>query len=270
MKRLCIAIHIVVSIVYVLIFTLPIYAQTNVKDGFEYSIENNAITITGWKGRSVDITIPETIENLPVKIISYSAFEDKHIRDIVFPECLTHIYAQAFANNQIERIIIPKNLIEIGGDAFYGNPVLTVEISQQLNIKEYIGGIPGAFSAFYILHNCQNGIYTYKDGIWYLDGKSPPLHTAIIGRNYAYIRNIDGNNSGNYIEQLMGTIGSGTGFKYLLPPGRHDIVLYYDGPKFRSNSGMKYTVNLDAGKTYSATAIIKEADYTLFYTITEE
>jgi hypothetical protein len=112
-----------------LVFTLPLYAGTQIERGFEYTIENNAITVTGWKGKAVDVAIPDVLDSLPVKVIAPSAFENKNIRSITLPESLTHIGLGAFADNRITELTLPKSLMEIGAGAFSGNHVNTVKVS---------------------------------------------------------------------------------------------------------------------------------------------
>jgi hypothetical protein len=47
-------------------------------------------------------------------------------------------------------------------------------------------------------------------------------------------------------------------------------MLHYRDSKRRSTSGMKYTVSLEAGKTYQAKAIISDDNNKVSYKIIEE
>ena len=79
------------------------------KDGFEYEIVDDKITITKYNGSVEEVTIPETINNIPVTAIGAEAFKD---------------------NETMTDVIILLNVETIGDDAFAG-------CDENLNIHGY-------------------------------------------------------------------------------------------------------------------------------------
>ncbi len=76
-------------------------------DNFTYNIKNNQIEVTGYKGNENQIIIPETIENLPVTIISMSL--DKMPSEIYIPSSvitINQIIDENINNNFYLTIII--------------------------------------------------------------------------------------------------------------------------------------------------------------------
>ena len=76
-------------------------------DNFTYNIKNNQIEVTGYKGSEKQIIIPETIENLPVTIISMSL--DKMPSEIYIPSSvitINQIIDENINNNFYLTIII--------------------------------------------------------------------------------------------------------------------------------------------------------------------
>ena len=65
-------------------------------EGFTYTVSDNKITITGYTGSEVDITIPSEIEGKPVTRIGNSAFKDKNIENVVISGNVTDIESSAF------------------------------------------------------------------------------------------------------------------------------------------------------------------------------
>ena len=90
------------------------------------------ITITGYRGMDRDVTIPETIEGLPVTIIGNKAFYRKDIFSVTIPETVVTIEPLAFAENQLESIDI-SGCVSIGYEAFAGNQLSTLTLSVQLS-----------------------------------------------------------------------------------------------------------------------------------------
>ena len=88
---------------------------------FEYSIENGAVTITGYTGPGGDVVIPETIEGLPVTSIGPSAFyHNSDVISVLLPDSMTSIGNAAFAMCwNLASITIPDSVTSIGWQAYY-------------------------------------------------------------------------------------------------------------------------------------------------------
>src|SRR5208283_3060786 len=71
---------------------------------FAFTINNGSITITGYTGSGGAVTIPGTIDGLPVTSIGNSAFD---------------------YNTNITSMTIPSSVTSIGIDLFYGSSSLT-------------------------------------------------------------------------------------------------------------------------------------------------
>jgi hypothetical protein len=104
---------------------------------FEYIIANNQVTIIKYTGSSKDVTIPNEIENLPVTVISYSAFSRNKLTSINLPQNLTTIRQSAFYNNELTSISLPQNLTILGEYAFGWNCLTSISLPQNLTA---IGG----------------------------------------------------------------------------------------------------------------------------------
>jgi hypothetical protein len=52
--------------------------------------DGKSLTITGFKGSASEITIPQTIDGLPVTAIGEFAFQDKGLTSLVLPEGLNN------------------------------------------------------------------------------------------------------------------------------------------------------------------------------------
>jgi len=61
------------------------------------------------------MTIPSHIQGLPVTAIQHSAFRDRGLTSVVFPDTLTHIGTSAFNGNRLASVVIPGSVTHIGG-----------------------------------------------------------------------------------------------------------------------------------------------------------
>jgi len=112
---------------YFLIFgQIAVFGQN--ADDFEYRKEQNKITITGYKGSSKAVIIPEQINKLPVTKIGYQAFAFNHLTSVSIPGSVTQIDTGAFYNNRLTSISLPESLISIGEIAFSFNSITSVTI----------------------------------------------------------------------------------------------------------------------------------------------
>jgi len=80
----------------------PVFGQST--SDFEYEVKNNTVTITGYKGSSKNVVIPEKVGGLPVGAIGERAFRDKQLISVVIPNSVTHIGDRAFSTNQLTRL----------------------------------------------------------------------------------------------------------------------------------------------------------------------
>ncbi len=99
-----------------LLVALPAMAQAQ----FNYTINGDTITITGYTGSGGDVVIPETIGGLPVTTIGDCALEGcTSLTDITMPDSVTSIIRFAFAGcSSLTSITIPDSVISIESSAF--------------------------------------------------------------------------------------------------------------------------------------------------------
>jgi hypothetical protein len=115
-------------------FVFSVFGQ-NASD-FEYKIENNSITITGYKGSEKDITIPEKINGLPVTSIGVKAFTQQRLNNVVFPDTLAVIGNNAFSYNRLTNVTFPASVVTIDYMAFSNNRLANITLP---NTIAYIG-----------------------------------------------------------------------------------------------------------------------------------
>ena len=91
------------------------------KSEFQFSVERGTVIITGYVGNSIDVTIPSSINGLPVTKIGESAFQNAHITTITIPSSVKDIGWFAFSGcTELKSISIPSSVTSIGYGAFDG------------------------------------------------------------------------------------------------------------------------------------------------------
>ena len=84
-------------------FTSDYWRFTKDKDGYVY--------ISGYTGFDSKITIPPTLEDLPVVGIASNAFENnQNLSEVVIPSNVTYIGYRAFAGSSITKITVPATV----------------------------------------------------------------------------------------------------------------------------------------------------------------
>src|SRR5262245_65587472 len=88
---------------------------------FTYTTINGKITITGYTGPGGAVTIPATINGLPVTDIGDYAFQNKaSLASVTIPGTVTSIGAQSFFGcTSLTNVMIPGSVDSIGDLAFY-------------------------------------------------------------------------------------------------------------------------------------------------------
>ena len=97
----------------------PSNDQLTAKPEYEFTTEGGKVTITAYKGNSLDVTIPSTIDGMPVVAIGDEAFKDANIRSVVIPAGVKKIGWFAFsACTVLESITIPASVTSVEYGAF--------------------------------------------------------------------------------------------------------------------------------------------------------
>ncbi|HCC38265.1 MAG TPA: hypothetical protein DEQ14_12050 [Treponema sp.] len=98
--------------------TSIVFAQS--ETDFEIQIENDTVTIIGYKGKSRELNIPASIMGMPVTGIGTAAFRRSQLTSVTLPEGLMFIGDRAFHANRLSHITVPDSVTHVGTDAFTG------------------------------------------------------------------------------------------------------------------------------------------------------
>ena len=168
-----------------------IVTDPTVPDGLTYSIgDDGTVMITGYTGNETDLTIPASIEGLPVTTIgswafnatsnavnitlpdtlttieAFAFFDATNLENIVLPDSLETIESWAFYRSHLRSLLLPENVSEIGNWACSGMPNLTAITVAEDN--PYFCAVDG------ILHDKAE-----KTLIAYPAGKKDPVYSVI-------------------------------------------------------------------------------------------
>ena len=113
----------------------------DVRSIFEYVVEGDEVTITGFRGGVAEVETPSVIEGYPVTAIGTSAFEGltyQSLRSIVIGESIRHIGERAFASCTDVKIIVEAKPQSIGRNAFFGCEKLErIELGSGLEVISF-------------------------------------------------------------------------------------------------------------------------------------
>ncbi len=146
---------------YETVFTesITLYAKWISEDDgipFDYvQIDENSVSVTGYKGNRSVITVPKTIEGKQVVSIGSEAFMDNSKLVIVnLPEGIVTISERAFAScTSLRSITIPGTVMTIGDNAFegcYRLSDLKITDSHLVSLGEYAFGGCASLTSFTI------------------------------------------------------------------------------------------------------------------------
>jgi BspA type Leucine rich repeat region (6 copies) len=85
---------------------------------FNYTTNNGTITITGYTGSGGAVSIPDTIDGLPVTTIGYSAFWSYSLTAVTIPNSVTSIGDSAFGKCSLTNVTVGNSVTNIGDYAF--------------------------------------------------------------------------------------------------------------------------------------------------------
>ena len=105
---------------------------------YTYTVENNAITITGYSGTAPELTIPSSIDGLPVVTIGREAFKNSALTKVVIPESVGKIDWFAFyGSGMLECVVIPSSVTKIEYGVFDGCSRLTIRCEKNSYADRY-------------------------------------------------------------------------------------------------------------------------------------
>jgi hypothetical protein len=90
-------------------------------DDFLYTVADKKVTITGYIGSEVHLTVPESIKDMPVVAISDDAFADSStLKTVAIPDSVERIGWHAFDEcSNLEKVTLGKGIKEIDFSVFY-------------------------------------------------------------------------------------------------------------------------------------------------------
>ena len=112
------------SLLLALVMVIGLFPMTANADelgnGIEYEVDGDHVVITNYYGEATYLTIPNTIESLPVTVIDdYAFFYSNELVGITIPNSVTEIGAHAFAYcEKLESISIPDKVTAIEAGTF--------------------------------------------------------------------------------------------------------------------------------------------------------
>lgn len=98
----------------------PVPAMAAEAGGFEYEVNGDAVTITGYTGSGIDVVIPSVIDGKTVTSIGHGAFYNcTSLKSVEIPDSVTSIVAYAFDTcSALTSVKIPGNVTTISDHTF--------------------------------------------------------------------------------------------------------------------------------------------------------
>ena len=89
-------------------------------NGLKYTVDNEAVTITGYDGEAAEVVIPAEISGAAVKTIGGEAFKNnKALTSVSIPDGVETIEGRAFEGcTALTAVDVPDTVTEIKNDAF--------------------------------------------------------------------------------------------------------------------------------------------------------
>ncbi len=132
---------------------------------FTYTTNNGTITITGYTGAGGVVTIPGTLNGLPVTSIGNSAFAYCfNLSDVAIPGSVRNIGDYAFSSDwALTNVTIGNAVISIGDYAFKDTGLINVTIPEGVTNIGHQALLEGSLTAIYV--NTNNPSYSSLDGV---------------------------------------------------------------------------------------------------------
>ena len=95
------------------------------KYDFNLTFDEGYVVLNGYTGQSIDLTIPDLVNDKPITKISESAFEgNRIIKSVKLPSHLTLVGSRAFYDSSISGVItLPSSLKTVATYAFQSTDI---------------------------------------------------------------------------------------------------------------------------------------------------
>lgn len=132
--------------------------ETDTENGsLKYTVQDNYIILTEYRGRDISLTIPECVDGKPVTVIGKKAFLGaKGLQKLVLPESLMQIqdWAFAFCSN-LESLTLPRKKLDIGQgimkDCFKLQQIIIADDEPEAEgISYLLAAVMNKLEAFYL------------------------------------------------------------------------------------------------------------------------
>ncbi len=85
---------------------------------FAFTITNGAAAIMGYLGSGGPVTLPDSINDVPVTSIGNSAFGNGKLTSVTIPDCVTNIGTNAFSSSALTSVSLGRGVNTIADGAF--------------------------------------------------------------------------------------------------------------------------------------------------------
>lgn len=155
-------------------------------EGQFYCIRNdNTAVVTKYLGSETQVTIPETVENYPVKEIGYAAYYRTNLTDVIIPDGVEKIGYWAFTGcRNMRGVYLPKSVQYIENYAFDDNSQMLIMFESDVLPKT--GGDEWNRYTDYVMGVEQYGIYDSE--YYYCITKN---NEATLGAYYGDEKNVE-------------------------------------------------------------------------------
>ncbi len=114
-------------------FAAPGGVRALTSDGFTYTVEDGAVTLTGCDGTCpTNLVLPTTVGGLPVTKVDDGAFPSLGLTSVTLGDSLVSIGQSAFMFNSISTLVVPNSVISIGEQAFGWNSIASLTLGSSV------------------------------------------------------------------------------------------------------------------------------------------
>ncbi|MEK4387210.1 InlB B-repeat-containing protein [Solibacillus sp. FSL W7-1464] len=124
----------IILVIFVLLLSpfSSVSVKAAIEGDYKYEVNGSNVSIEKYNGPGGAVSIPDTINGMPVTVIKEEAFLNKGITDLDIPISITEIGTRAFAQNQLVDLTIPTGIKHIGIAAFQGNKLTHITFPDTL------------------------------------------------------------------------------------------------------------------------------------------